>query len=185
MPLFYLDVEAEGEDPQQDRLITIQYQQLADDLKPVGTLTVLTEWDWGEKEIVRSVMGRGVFEETWDFVPVGNRLRFDLTFLMERAQHHKLREWSPAEVRRYWFEKPMLDLGSLLVMMNGGKFEGSSISEFTDKPPSADVPRLYHQGKYQDVVEYVQREKESTLALLAEARAVLTAFGERKRRRVS
>ena len=185
MPLFYLDIETDGEDPQQDRVITAQLQQLADDLRPVGGFTVLTEWDWGEKEIVRSVLQRGLLDTTWDFVPVGNRLRFDFTFLMERAQHHKLKEWSPPELRRYWFDKPMLDLGSVLVLMNAGKFEGSSIGQFVDKRPSADVPLLYRQGKFKEILAYVEEEKDATLALLAEVRAMLTTFGDRKRQQTS
>jgi len=43
------------------------------------------------------------------------------------------------------------------------------------------VPLLYRQGKYAEVLAYVEQEKESTLGLLAEIRAMLTTFGERKR----
>lgn len=181
--LFYFDVEAEGEDPRQDRLITIQFQQLTDDLKAVGGLTVLTEWEWGEKEMLRTFLAKGLFDESWDFVPVGNRLRFDLTFLMERAEHHKLKGWGPAELRRFWFDKPMLDLGNVLVLMNAGKFDGSSIENFADKRPSAEVPALYRKGKYQEILDYVEQEAGATLGLLAEVRSLLTAFGERKRKR--
>ena len=135
MGLFYFDVEAEGVDPQQDRLISVQFQPLGDDLRPVGSFTVLTEWEWGL-----------------------------------------------ADTRRFWYTKPMLDLGTVLVLMNGGKFEGSSIANFAEKRPSAEVPLLYRQGKYAEVLAYVEQEKESTLALLAEVRAMLTTFGDRKRR---
>ena len=182
MPLYYFDVESEGEDPQQDRLVTVQFHQLGDDLRPVGPFTILAEWEWGEKEMLRTVMQKGVLDTTWDFVPVGNRLRFDLTFLIERATHHRLREWTPGELRRFWFEKAMLDLGNVLVLMNAGKFEGSSIGNFVDKRPSGDVPLLYRQGKFAEILEYVTREKDVTLALLAELRSMLTTFGERKRR---
>ena len=183
MPLYYLDVEAEGEDPQQDRLITIQFRQLGDDLRPVGNLTVLAEWEWGEKEMLRSMLARGLFDGSWDFVPVGNRLRFDLTFLMERAQVHKLKEWTPTELRRFWFDKPMLDIGPVLVLMNAGKFDGSSIENFADKRPSAEVPGLYRHAKYQEILDYVEQEADATLALLSEVRSMLTTFGERKRKR--
>jgi len=180
--LFYFDVEAEGEDPGQDRLITVQYQPLGDDLRPIGALTVLAEWEWGEKEMVRAALQRGVLDPTWDFVPVGNRLRFDLTFLIERAQRHGVRESSAADLRRFWFDKPMLDVGPVLVLMNAGRFEGSSIENFTAKPPSAQAPMLYRQGKYRELLEYVEKERDATLALLAELRSLLTAFGERKRK---
>jgi len=181
--LYYFDVETEGEDPQQDRLVTIQFQQLSDDLRPIGTLTVLAEWEWGEKEILRIAIAKGLLEKSWDFVPVGNRLRFDLTFLMERALLHKVKDWSPPELRRFWFDKPMLDLGPVLVLMNAGKFDGSSIENFVDKRPSGDVPALYRQGKFGDILDYVNQEAGVTIALLAEVRSMLTTFGERKRKR--
>ena len=146
MPLFYFDIETEGEDPQSDRVITVQFQQLSEELRPMGKMQVLTEWEWGEREILRTILSKGVLEVTWDFVPVGNRLRFDLTFLMERGQHHKLRESSPPEVRRFWFDKPMLDLGPVLVLMNAGRFDGSGIRQFADKGASAEVPVFYRQG---------------------------------------
>lgn len=182
MPLYYLDVESEGEDPQQDRLISVQVQPLADDLRPTAPMTVLTEWEWGEKEMVRSAISKGIFEETWDFVPVGNRLRFDLTFLLERARHHALLSLDPAAIRRFWFNKPMLDIGSVLILMNGGKFDGSSIANFVQKGASAEVPMLYRQGKHGDILAYVREEGDATLALLGELRSMLTTFGERKRR---
>ena len=183
MALFYFDVEAEGEDPQQDRVITAQFQPLSDELRASGPLTILTEWEWGEKEILRLILAKGVLDETWDFVPVGNRLRFDLTFLMERAHFHQMRPFDPAQLRRFWFDKPMLDLGNVLVLMNGGKFDGSSIENFIDKRPSAEVPILYRQGKYKQILDYVNQEGEETLALLAEIRSMLMTFGERKRHR--
>src|SRR3990172_11764152 len=149
----------------------------------MGNLQVLTEWEWGEREILRTILGKGVLGVTWDFVPVGNRLRFDLTFLMERGQHYKLWEWSPPEVRRFWFDKPMLDLGPVLVLMNAGRSDGSSIENFVDKRPSGDVPALYRQGKFGDILDYVNQEAGVTIALLAEVRSMLTTFGERKRKR--
>ena len=183
MGLFYFDVEAEGEDPQQDRLITAQFRPLTDELRPSGPLTILPEWEWGEKEVVRTVLGKGLLEESWDFVPVGNRIRFDLTFIMERAHRHGLRDWDPAWLRRFWFRKPMLDLGNILVLMNGGRFDGSSIANFVDKRPSSEVPVLYRQGKFREILDYVAAEEEATIALLAEVRSMLATFGERKRRR--
>jgi len=183
VPLFYFDIETEGEDPQSDRVITVQFQQLSEELRPMGKMQVLTEWEWGEREILRTILSKGVLEVTWDFVPVGNRLRFDLTFLMERGQHHKLREWSPPAERRFWFDKPMLDLGPVLVLMNAGKFDGSGIRQFADKGASAEVPVFYRQGKFEEILAYIENERDVTLALLAELRALLTTFGDRKRRR--
>ena len=85
LPLYYFDLETTGDDPQQDRIVTVQYQRLADDLTPGGAFQIVAEWEWGEKQVIQTALDRGILEPTWDFVPVGNRLRFDLTFLIERA----------------------------------------------------------------------------------------------------
>src|SRR3990172_3638393 len=75
----------------------------------------------------------------------------------------------------------MLDLGSVLVLMNAGRFDGSGIKQFTDKGASADVPVFYRQGKHKEILAYIENERDVTLALLAELRAMVTTFGERKR----
>jgi len=48
LPLYYFDIETTGDDPQQDRIVTAQYQPLADDLSAVGPFQVIAEWEWGE-----------------------------------------------------------------------------------------------------------------------------------------
>ena len=78
--------------------MTVQYQPLDDDLSAVGPFQVLAEWEWGEKQVIQMALDKGVLEPTWDFVPVGNRLRFDLTFLIERATKWKLIEWDLAKL---------------------------------------------------------------------------------------
>src|SRR5438046_9728297 len=85
LPLYYFDIETTGDDPQQDRIVTAQYQPLADDLSAVGPFQVIAAWEWGEKQVIQMALDKGVLEPTWDFVPVGYRLRFALTFLIARA----------------------------------------------------------------------------------------------------
>ena len=181
MTEYYLDVETEGTDPARDKIISIQFQSLIDG-NPQGEFHVLTEWEFGEKEVVRMILERQVLDAGWDFVPIGNRLKFDLAFLIERSQKHGLIQWGTAELKHYFFAKPMIDLGPMLVLMNAGKFQGSSIMNFTGKSrPSAEVPVLYHQGRYKEIIEYVEREREVTIALYRELRALLTPFGSRKK----
>jgi len=54
---YYFDMETyspqERPDPANDKIITIQYQQLSRDGGPDGDLQILTEWDCGsEKELL-------------------------------------------------------------------------------------------------------------------------------------
>ncbi len=184
MTEYYFDIETQGEDPLQDRIVTIQFQQL-DDGRPVGNLNILTEWEWGEKEIIRSILDKGLLDVGWDFVPIGNRLRFDITFVVERAEKHKLISWEPAELKYYLFKKPMLDLWPVLVLMNRGQFEGSSLIAFTQKRlASSVIPTLYNKGDYKGILRYVEEERDALLDLYQEVRSVLSTLGDRRRARL-
>ena len=160
----------------------MQFQPLDDDLRPTGTFQVMAEWEWGEKQIIQMILDRGILQPTWDFVPVGNRLRFDLTFLIERATKWNLIQWDIPKLKYYWFVKPVLDLQPVLILMNRGKFTGSSLHVFADKEPGAKVPLLYRKGAHAEIIEYVTKEHEAALALLQDAKGVLTEFGDARRR---
>ncbi len=182
LTLFYFDQETTGDDPQQDKIITIQFHQLDDDLRPVGAFQIMAEWEWQEKQIIQMILGKGVLQPGWDFVPVGNRLRFDLTFLIERATKWNLIKWDMATMKYYWFTKPLLDLQPVLILMNRGQFGGSSLHAFADKDPGARVPALYRKGAHADIIAYVTREHDAALELLAAAKQVLSDFGDGRRR---
>lgn len=183
LPLYYFDMETTGDDPQQDRVVTIQYQPLGDDLQLIGLFQVLAEWEWGEKQVIQMAIEKGILETTWDFVPVGNRLRFDLTFLIERATRWKLIDWDMAKLKYYWFTKPFIDLGPVLVMLNRGQFTGSSLGAFSDKESGRHVPKMYREGRYADIVDYVTRERDAAVELLLEVKAVLGTFGDGRKQR--
>ncbi len=182
LTLFYFDQETTGDDPQMDRIVTVQLQPLDDDLRPTGPLQVLAEWEWGEKQILQMAIEKGILQPNWDFVPVGNRLRFDLTFLIERATTWKLIDWDLATLKYYWFTKPFLDLQPVLVLMNRGRFAGSSLHAFADKDPGARVPALYRAGSFPEIIDYVTREHEAVLQLLQDGKQLLGTFGDGRRR---
>ncbi len=182
LTLFYFDQETTGDDPQQDRIVTVQFRQLDDDLRPVGPLQIMAEWEWGEKQVIQMILDKGVLQPNWDFVPVGNRLRFDVTFLIERATHWGLIKWDAATLKYYWFTKPLLDLQPVLILMNRGRFTGSSLHAFSDKEPGRKVPALYHKGAYADIIAYVTQEQEAAVELLQEAQKVLVILGDSRRR---
>lgn len=149
----------------------------------MAPLQIMAEWEWGEKQIIQMALEKGVLQPNWDFVPVGNRLRFDLTFLIERATKWNLIQWDSATLKYFWFTKPLLDLQSILILMNRGQFAGSSLHAFADKDPGARVPALYRKGAYEDIIAYVTQEHEAALDLLKAARAVLGDLGDARRRK--
>ncbi len=162
--------------------MTVQYHQLSDAFEPVGSFQIMAEWEWGEKQIIQMILQKGILQGNWDFVPVGNRLRFDLTFLIERATKWDLVRWDMATLKVFWFTKPILDLQPVLVLMNHGKFEGSSLHAFADKDAGVKVPALYRQGKHREIIDYVTREHDAALGLLRDAQKVLGDFGDTRRR---
>jgi hypothetical protein len=182
LTLFYFDVETTGDDPQQDRIVSVQYRQLGDAFEPVGELQILVEWEWGEKQIVQAIMEKGALVANWDFVPVGNRVRFDLTFLVERATKWGLLNWDAAQLKYFWYTKPFLDLQTVLVLMNRGQFTGSSLQAFADKESGSKVPILYRGGRYAEIIAYVTKEQEAALTILRETLDLLGPFGDARRR---
>ncbi len=155
----------------------MQYQQLGDDFQPVGAFQVMAEWEWGEKQIIEMILSKGVLEPTWDFVPVGNRIRFDLTFLIERGMKWKIIDWDLPKLKYFWYTKPLLDLAPVLVLMNSGQFAGSSLGAFAPKESGRVVPALYRQGRHQEIIEYVSREHGAMMSVLRDAAKVLEGLG--------
>src|SRR5207253_4773100 len=94
----------------------------------------------------------------------------------------KLIEWDLAKLKYYWFTKPYVDLGPILVMLNRGSLSGSSLHNFSDKESGARVPRMYLAGRYSDIIDYVTRERNAAVDLLREGRNVLGAMGDQRRR---
>lgn len=180
MTEYYFDIETLGTDPQEDKIITIQYQMLEDG-EPVGELVILKEWESSEGEIVKEILDQKLLQATWDFVPVGNRLRFDIIFIIEKAQKYGLLDWKLGDMKHYFFEKPRLDVYPVLVLMNDLKFKGSGIDEFTTKRKGEIVPVYYSERSYDKIVDYIIQERDAVLGLIAELRSVLSVFGRRKK----
>ncbi|MFQ5910945.1 MAG: hypothetical protein ACE5IJ_09545, partial [Thermoplasmata archaeon] len=181
MTEYYFDIETVGTDPLMDKIIAIQYQQLAGG-RPVGDFHVLKEWEEGEKRIVERILEEKVLDPHWDFVPIGNNLRFDIIFVMEKAQQYGLQEWDAGKVKQFFFLKPMIDIRSVLILMNAGRFKGSGLDEFTGKGKGVQVPIWYREKRFDDIIEYIETEKDETLALYNEVGSLLEAFGRRKRK---
>jgi hypothetical protein len=53
---------------------------------------------------------------------------------------------------------------------------------FADKESGARVPKMYRDGRYADVIEYVTKERNAIVDLLIEGREVLGAIGDQRRR---
>jgi len=155
---WYLDIETDGPDPRTNRILTIQYQRLVRG-EPEGVFQVLAEWEWGEKQIVRTIVERRLLEPTSEFVPVGTGLKDHIAFIIEKAERYGVKEFSIEELQRYWVQKPIIDLA--LADSGGGVSSGSAARR-------EQVVKLYREGRYDDLIDLVTREKEEALPLIRE-----------------
>ncbi len=79
----------------------------------------------------------------------------------------------------------MVDIWPVLVLMNRGRFEGSSLTNFTQKREWSNVvPPLYRKGDYQGILQYIQEERDAVIDLYREVKSVLSTLGDRRRARL-
>lgn len=156
---YYFDIETTGRDPKEDKIITIQWQKL-DRYRwtPSGDLNILKEWESSERKIIDDFLPLAYCENPWDFVFVGMNLMFDFNFLNERANAYELRGIDMT----YCYEHPFLDLKHVLVLINSGRFIGySSILDKNSDLDNIDVPQLYRESRYQEILRYIKKEAEA------------------------
>jgi len=152
-----LDCEAQGLNPEVDEITTIQYQKLGfnpgDDN---GPLIILKAWESSEKEILEQF--KKVFgTETWGFIAHGYNLHFENKFLRERCIANGI---EPIEL----FSRPVVDLWSVGVLMNGGNFKGSGLDKITGKESNGFAClTFYNLKQYDKVISYIKQETEEYL----------------------
>ena len=173
MTEWYLDISTEGADPQRDRILTIQYQAIANG-EVTGPFQILAEWEWGEKQIVRSIVEKGLLDPASEFVPVGGRLTFAITFIIAKAEKYEIKKFAVDELRNFWINKPLVDLASLVALEERRKSKRLSTSDLPGES-GAMISTLYSQGRYADILESVTRDKDEVVRLLGAVESRLEA----------
>src|SRR3989338_11669046 len=149
---YYLDIETQGLNPETDKIITLQYQQINSEGNPVGNLVILKELELGEEELIKRFLT--VFRK-WEFIPVGMNLGFDFRFLLTKIQKYTGGKIDLLELSSF----PHLDIKPILVLMNGGNFKGAKLSNFTEKGQNSIAIPLYYKNKeYDKILGYVEKE---------------------------
>ena len=158
MATFYLDIETTGLDVATDKIITIQYVELERGTgKPLGELTILKEWELGEKEMLRKFIDESPVLNSYpfDFIPVGYNLGFEHNFLLTKSS--KYDDLFPIGI----LSRPCIDLRSIGILMNNGEFKGSGLDKLTGKPHSGTpIPHWYDVKKYNEIENYIKKETE-------------------------
>jgi len=157
MGQFYLDIETTGLDPNKDKIITIQFQELDRNTgEAKGELVILKEWESSEKEILQEFISKtNILEKyAFSFIPVGYNLNFEHDFLKRRAEINNL---PPLDILNH----PFIDLSSIGVIMNKGEFKGSGLDNLTGKKGTGrDIPMWYNNGEHGLIIKYIQIETE-------------------------
>lgn len=156
MPHYYLDIETTGLDPNEDKIITIQYQKIAlDSGTPVEPLTILKSWEDknGEQGIISKIIPLLMSSNPFGFVPVGNNLNFEFGFLANKINQHSNIDIDPV----YFHSRPHIDLKPVMILLNGGRFKGYHL--ILNKPTSgANVPIWYKNKQYEKIINYISTE---------------------------
>ena len=132
MVTYYLDIETNGLDPYQDKIITIQYAELERGTgKQIGELNILKEWELGEEQMLRQFIENSPITNKYgfDFIPVGFNLGFEHEFLQARSSKYNL---FPISI----LTRPCIDLKHIAILMNKGEFRGSGLDKLTGKTHS-------------------------------------------------
>ena len=158
MPEYYFDIETTGLDPNKDRIITFQYQELSQVSGiPLTKLVIAKEWDndCSEGTIMEWMKELLIDSPFWKFVPVGNNLLFDLSFIAAR-----MRAYFHTDLSMQLINRPFIDIKHVLVMINGGHFRNYS-RMITKTDLGSNVPIWYHKKQYEKIVNYVEMEAEA------------------------
>ena len=149
---YYTDLETTGLNPEEDKILTLQYQPLDKDGNPAGNLVILKEWEIGEEELIKRFLY--IFKK-WEFIPVGMNLAFDFKFLFAKIKKYTGKEIDLNELGNI----PHLDIKPILVLMNGGNFKGAKLSNFTSKGQNGiAIPEYYKNKEYNKIIGYVEKE---------------------------
>ena len=161
---YYLDIETTGLDPLHAKIITIQYMELErNTAKPISPVKILKEWESDEKTILKKFISDSGIADGYkfSFIPIGFNLQFEHSFFWQRCISNGLK---PISI----LGRPFLDLITVGVLLNGGKFKGAGLDNLTNKPNDGSViPVYYREKNYGEIEKYIKIETESFCEWLA------------------
>jgi hypothetical protein len=170
MPAYYFAMEGyhtgEKPDPATDTLLTIQYQKI--DLAtgaPLEKLTVLKEWESSEKSIVTTFYSQFFNPEVrvTHFIPVGINLNYAYEMIIAKCKKYNL---PPITSLHLYYERPRLDLGPVLVLLNDGRFAGARLDSFSSKKSDAGrINKWYDNKDFKKIEHTLKDEAEAFLKL--------------------
>lgn len=156
---YYLDIETTGTDVENDEILTIQFQKLdVASGKKEGELRILKTWESSEEEILKEFYN--IFDplgHIFSFNPVGVSL--DFTYFMLHTRWKKFGIDVP--LKNLIYEIPHIDIKPILIILNGGKYKGASLDNYTGKKNNGSViPKLHVNKDYNRIEDHIIEETE-------------------------
>jgi hypothetical protein len=165
----YFDIETLGLEPENDKIITVQFQNLVydSDGKPMHDTTlpghikpglhVLKEWETNEKEILQQTFNELLTPERRPyFEPVGNILSFEGKFLKSKLSNYAI--LGKNEHLKFGQLK-QIDLMPVVKLINGGD---SRTAQFFGKVGENKlIPDYYKDKQYDKIERYINEETRS------------------------
>jgi len=140
VPTFYL---AAVRDPAVPGKVAAVLVQPLSGRVPAVPSQILAEWEWGEREVLRWLQGRGLFDPGEEFVPLGPDARAVLRFLAERLGAVGLRQWGAGELETLIKEKRVVELPAV--------------------PRGGEAAASYLRGEYDRVLALLDEERAAAL----------------------
>lgn len=173
MSFHYCDLETTSLNPESDKIISFQSQELPKShYADPGPIKISTIWDcnMSEKALLAYIIPL-FLGSPWKFIPVGNNLIFDFKFLAA-----KIRKYFGHDVSLdYFMLRPHLDLKTIMILMNDGKF--SKYSQIIQKRSNGGIiPELYRNEQYDELINYVKDEADAFVKFYIKLQEVLPAI---------
>ncbi len=164
MANYYLDIETTGLNPNDSKIITIQYVELERGTgKQIGDVTILKEWENSEEEMINKFIEESPITDpySFSFIPIGYNLGFEHKFLLTKTAKYQ-------QPSINILNHPFIDLHSVGILMNNGEFQGSGLDNLTGKPSSGiQLPEWYASGEYDKIENYIIKETEEFVKLFS------------------
>jgi len=162
---YYFDIETTGFNFDKDEIITIQWQKISGFTgEPISELKILKRWEYENEEKAEEEMINSFIPnlncKPLDFIFIGKNLAFDFCILDRRMRHYGLGKFN----LQCFYDKAILDIKPILVMINRGKFKGyNKIIPKTNPIENKEISKLYRQKKYDQIIQYIIDESKDFL----------------------